>query len=449
MGRRTSSPPSGVSARPRSSARSRTGSTSIALSSHPRVLEAERQLGGTLAGRDEPVERRRAAARSRRPRSTRRRGRRRSRRSVRSLRGCGGPPSTSVRTTSFAPAGFLTSSSRSACRPAAMRSKRPKAAPKRPSPATISSSGRAERVRERRRAEGVVDVVETGQRELDASRPAGEHEVEGDPLEPVQLEVAGDDVERRPRVAAGGAAVVAEMADVGGGVVVRGPAADAVLRVGRVLERRVERRAGRRGRRRSGCAPSEVADLRVVARSATSAVPSGSAATASRQRSATSSSSPYRSSWSRKRFPRHDGARADPAHHLRQRPPRRPRADPSSASPAASRVEATPERRFAPERLCASRNRGRRISAAIAAVVVFPFVAETTAVPAGSRAASRSTAPGSRIESELPRQGRPAAGAREARERAHGRARRRSRERARRPRGRIYRCADSLAVSPT
>src|SRR5581483_674573 len=69
---------------------------------------------------------------------------------------------------------------------------------------------------------------------------------------------------------------------------------------------------------------------------------------------------------------------------------------------AARRVEATPERRFAPERLCASRNRGRRISAAIAAVVVFPFVAETTAVPAGSRAASRSTAPGSTIDRSFP-----------------------------------------------
>ena len=56
---------------------------------------------------------------------------------------------------------------------------------------------------------------------------------------------------------------------------------------------------------------------------------------------------------------------------------------PSSASPAARRVEATPETRFAPEWLCASRNRGRRISAAIAEVVVLPFVAETTAAPPG------------------------------------------------------------------
>jgi biotin carboxyl carrier protein len=74
----------------------------------------------------------------------------------------------------------------------------------------------------------------------------------------------------------------------------------------------------------------------------------------------------------------------------------------SSASPAASSVEATPETRFAPARLCASRRRGRRISAAIAAVVVLPFVAETTAVPPGRRAAKRSIAPGSSFESSFP-----------------------------------------------
>ena len=75
---------------------------------------------------------------------------------------------------------------------------------------------------------------------------------------------------------------------------------------------------------------------------------------------------------------------------------------PSSACRAARRVEATPETRFAPEWLCARRKRGRRISAAIAAVVVLPFVAEMTAVPAGSRAASRSIAPGSSFERSLP-----------------------------------------------
>ena len=43
-----------------------------------------------------------------------------------------------------------------------------------------------------------------------------------------------------------------------------------------------------------------------------------------------------------------------------------------------------------------------RISAAIAAVVVFPFVADTSATPRGRRAARRSSAPGSTAESSLP-----------------------------------------------
>src|SRR4051794_41948822 len=80
---------------------------------------------------------------------------------------------------------------------------------------------------------------------------------------------------------------------------------------------------------------------------------------------------------------------------------------PSSAPPAASRVEATPETRFAPDRLWASRKRPRRISAAIAAVVVLPFVAEIAAVPAGGRAASRAIGPGAGFERSLPRTGGP------------------------------------------
>ena len=75
---------------------------------------------------------------------------------------------------------------------------------------------------------------------------------------------------------------------------------------------------------------------------------------------------------------------------------------PSSASRAESRVEATPESRFAPARLWARRSRGERIAAAIAAVVVLPFVAETSTEPSGSRAASRSTASGSSFESSFP-----------------------------------------------
>src|SRR5262249_9172216 len=66
------------------------------------------------------------------------------------------------------------------------------------------------------------------------------------------------------------------------------------------------------------------------------------------------------------------------------------------------RVDAIPDTRFAPDALCASRNRLRRIAAVIAAVVVLPFVAETSTVPCGSSLASRSLAPGCAFQSTLP-----------------------------------------------
>src|SRR5581483_845382 len=134
---------------------------------------------------------------------------------------------------------------------------------------------------------------------------------------------------------------------------------------------------------------------------ATTVVPSGKPLIAARHRSATSSSSPYRSSWSRKRFPKQT-ARGRTRRITSGSAASSTSRSPSSASPAASRVDAIPERRLAPERLCASRKRGRRISAAMAAVVVFPFVAEIAAVPAGRRAASRSIAPGSSVANSFP-----------------------------------------------
>src|SRR5204862_1752823 len=75
---------------------------------------------------------------------------------------------------------------------------------------------------------------------------------------------------------------------------------------------------------------------------------------------------------------------------------------PSSAPRARRRVEATPETRFAPELLWATRAVGRRISAAIEAVVVLPFVADTSTEPRGRRRASRSIAPGSSFHRSLP-----------------------------------------------
>ena len=81
---------------------------------------------------------------------------------------------------------------------------------------------------------------------------------------------------------------------------------------------------------------------------------------------------------------------------------RRPRAAPGPRRAAASSVEATPEARFAPEWFQARRCVGERIALAIAVVVVLPFVAETSATPWGSRAASASRAPGSSFQTSLP-----------------------------------------------
>ena len=61
-----------------------------------------------------------------------------------------------------------------------------------------------------------------------------------------------------------------------------------------------------------------------------------------------------------------------------------------------------PESRFAPARFQARRRSLPRIRAAIAVVVVFPFVAETSATPSGSRAARASTAPGSAFQRSFP-----------------------------------------------
>ncbi len=86
----------------------------------------------------------------------------------------------------------------------------------------------------------------------------------------------------------------------------------------------------------------------------------------------------------------------------RAEPPRRPRTGRARRRGSASRAEATPETRLAPALLWATRTRGRRISAAIAVVVVLPFVAETSTEPCGSRAARASISPGSSFHASLP-----------------------------------------------
>ena len=100
--------------------------------------------------------------------------------------------------------------------------------------------------------------------------------------------------------------------------------------------------------------------------------------------------------------PEAHGTRADAPEHLREgrlRPPRGGR-----ARRPGPRGGWRPRRRRGSRRNGCARDgsAGRRISAAIAEVVVLPFVAEMTAVPAGKRAARRSIAPGSSFERSLP-----------------------------------------------
>ena len=72
-------------------------------------------------------------------------------------------------------------------------------------------------------------------------------------------------------------------------------------------------------------------------------------------------------------------------------------------------MEATPETRFAPERFQASLRPGSRISAAIAVVVVLPFVAETTAAPSRKPRRERVDRAGIELPEELAGQRRAAA----------------------------------------
>ena len=132
------------------------------------VGEAQRELGRAAAGRDERGRGPRAAARSRRPRSTRRHGRRRSRRSARS-RATVRRAALDERAHRLVRAGRVLDQQHQQPRsPIVIRSKRPNAAAKRCEPGDDVVERRVERERERRRAERVVDVVEAGQRQLDA-----------------------------------------------------------------------------------------------------------------------------------------------------------------------------------------------------------------------------------------------------------------------------------------
>src|SRR5207237_4724120 len=68
--------------------------------------------------------------------------------------------------------------------------------------------------RERGRGDGVVDVVEPGHADLDATRPGGSIEPEGRARQTVELDLPGCHAQRGAAVTAGRAPVVAEVTDV-------------------------------------------------------------------------------------------------------------------------------------------------------------------------------------------------------------------------------------------
>ena len=141
VGSTTSSPPAGVSSSPRSSARARSGSTSTASSSRPPYVNrsASSAARAPLATtRSSPV--RSGSKSTSQIHETSRPSAISSFSATTTV--LGGRPSTRVRTTSFAPAGFLTSSSSSCLPSTGIRSKRPNAALK--------------------RSEAVCDLVERG-----------------------------------------------------------------------------------------------------------------------------------------------------------------------------------------------------------------------------------------------------------------------------------------------
>src|SRR6185369_1388782 len=139
VGRTTSSPPGGVSSTPYASAFARSGRSVIFAGSSPPYLKRRASSWAreplTTSSCTEPTSGSKSTSQiheTSRPSAI-------SSFSAASRR-TGAPASTSVRTTSFAPAGFLTRRSRTVRSPAVMRSKRPNAARKRANPASTSFS---------------------------------------------------------------------------------------------------------------------------------------------------------------------------------------------------------------------------------------------------------------------------------------------------------------------
>ena len=338
-----------------------------------------------------------------------------------------------MRTASFAPAGFLISSISRRRSPTAIRSKRPNAALKRSSPATISSSDAPSAPRERGGGERVVDVVEA--RHAQARRRARPRACRAGTRRTRARRARSR--ARRRRAAA------ARARSSGSGSRRDGRRTPPRTRTASPQRTQYFESAacwsdGPRAARvvdaeddRAGAVARELADLRVVAvhdeRRVARGAPATACAPARRRRArARRSGRAGRGRGCRGRRPA--AARARRPRAAPPRPPRTARARRRARRAASRRRRRRGSRRSGCAR--AARDR-RRISAAIAAVVVLPFVAEMSAEPSGSRAASRSIAPGSSFQSSLPgtvvpppvpasRESRPAARASAISARAEG-----------------------------
>ena len=146
------------------------------------------------------------------------------------------PSSASVRSTSLAPAGFLTSRMDVGAPADLDRLGAAEGGRDGLEPADHDAQRHAEREAQGGGADGVVDVVEAGQRQLDARGPGGRVEREGGGADAAQLDVPRDHRRLGAARAAVRAVVVAEVREIRRVVDVGMAAAAAVLGVGGVLE---------------------------------------------------------------------------------------------------------------------------------------------------------------------------------------------------------------------
>ncbi len=253
-----------------------------------------------------------------------------------------------------------------------------------------------------RRRQGVVDVVQAGDRQPDVDVPAGQLQPELRGFQPVGPNGGGAHLGPRPLEPAGGAAPAAQVAEIDRLVDQPGAAPRAPLGIGGVLHRRAggavvlqaERDRGRRrGADRRHQRIVDVVDHRRTEprrRRPWSASGRRSAPARRSGRAGRETGCPA------------PGARGEERRPRRAAPPRRPRTGPPRRGrPPAARMPRRRSRLAPPALRHSRRPSASSTAAAILAVVVLPLVAEITVVDV-SRPASRPIASGSIRSSSFP-----------------------------------------------